>query len=557
MDKLIKKDQSINFKNLVENSNTCLSLNCQTKMINILSHNFTEQEQQWYITNLYMYLNYHPTNDFVINLDDIYKMLGFANKGNALKTIKSNFIEKEDYKILLLRTEKQDCIINHGGHNKEDVFLNIDTFKNLCMICKTDKGKEIRKYYLKLENIYNQLIKEELHEKEELLKEKDLLIEEYETKPETTGFIYDNGYIYAIKDNTRKGHIKFGLTIDPESRCRGLNIGSSEKSLEIIAIFYTTDMVFAEKILHLALNPFKIKKRKEWFYFSNDLEVGYALKTMENCVKYVNDYYIKDYYTFKENHKDIKYEDIIEENKNFVEIYTKDKEDSKYTGIYKNKNKYITKYYYNNKSYLCGSFDTELEAILAYNQKAKEIRGSNAVLNLIEEPKEKEDPLQAQKVLKSKNSTNYYGVCRTRSNTFSSIFKHKGINIYIGTYKTEKEAAIAYNKKAIEILGENAKINIFNNLNETNQEIENNIIDSCNSEEIPNNFPIKKKKTSNSTDYYGVCKRNGRYIAVFTYNKKSNWLGTYNTVKEAAIAYNKKAIEICGNKFNRLNNIQL
>ena len=26
--------------------------------------------------------------------------------------------------------------------------LNIDTFKNLCMISKTEKGKEIRKYYL-------------------------------------------------------------------------------------------------------------------------------------------------------------------------------------------------------------------------------------------------------------------------------------------------------------------------------------------------------------------------------------------------------------------------
>ena len=28
--------------------------------------------------------------------------------------------------------------------------LNIDTFKNLCMLAKTTKGKEIRKYYVKI-----------------------------------------------------------------------------------------------------------------------------------------------------------------------------------------------------------------------------------------------------------------------------------------------------------------------------------------------------------------------------------------------------------------------
>ena len=35
--------------------------------------------------------------------------------------------------------------------------LNIDTFKSLCMLAKTDKGKEIRRYYVKLENIHNKI----------------------------------------------------------------------------------------------------------------------------------------------------------------------------------------------------------------------------------------------------------------------------------------------------------------------------------------------------------------------------------------------------------------
>jgi hypothetical protein len=34
-------------------------------------------------------------------------MIGFANKGNAMKTIKSNFVENEDYKIALFHMEKR------------------------------------------------------------------------------------------------------------------------------------------------------------------------------------------------------------------------------------------------------------------------------------------------------------------------------------------------------------------------------------------------------------------------------------------------------------------
>ena len=48
--------------------------------------------------------------------------------------------------------------------------LNIDTFKNLCMIAKTERGKEIRKYYVKLENIYNEIIKEELEQQKLIFK---------------------------------------------------------------------------------------------------------------------------------------------------------------------------------------------------------------------------------------------------------------------------------------------------------------------------------------------------------------------------------------------------
>jgi len=116
----------INFTELVKSSNTTLSLNLQTKLADKLKEMFTEEEQHWYVANLYMYMNYHPTDDYPINLEHVFKMIGFANKGNAMKTIKSNFIENEDYKSSLLPKEKSSW----GGSGKEEIMLNVDTFNN-------------------------------------------------------------------------------------------------------------------------------------------------------------------------------------------------------------------------------------------------------------------------------------------------------------------------------------------------------------------------------------------------------------------------------------------
>ncbi|NBP03774.1 MAG: hypothetical protein EBU90_27480, partial [Proteobacteria bacterium] len=99
--------KAINFNELVKNSNTTLSFNVQTKMIEKLNTEFTEEEQQWYVANLYVYMNYHPTDDYPINLEDVFKMIGFANKENAKRTLKNNFTHGEDYKKLLVRTDEQ------------------------------------------------------------------------------------------------------------------------------------------------------------------------------------------------------------------------------------------------------------------------------------------------------------------------------------------------------------------------------------------------------------------------------------------------------------------
>ena len=205
----IIKPKTVNFKELVKNSNTTLTLNLQSKLVTLLNEEFSIEEQKWYIANLFMYMNYNPTTDYPINLENVFKMIGFANKGNAMKTIKSNFTVDEDYKTLLFPMEKQKPTgETRGGHNHETIMLNIDTFKNLCMLAKTQQGKEIRRYYVKLENINNRIIKEEMEDKntqyqlqlekkeQEIIqiKKKNKLMDKrwYNTEPCDTVYVFNN-----------------------------------------------------------------------------------------------------------------------------------------------------------------------------------------------------------------------------------------------------------------------------------------------------------------------------------------------------------------------------
>ena len=154
----IIKPNSVDFNDLVSTNSNKISLNCQSKMIDLLNKEFTEEENRWYIANLYIYMNYHPTTDFPINLETLVKLVGFAHKKNAKRTLENNFTKDEDYKIIKLPREQKQ----NAGRCEEEIMLNIDTFKNMCMLVKTEKSKEIRKYYVKLENIYNKIIKEEI-----------------------------------------------------------------------------------------------------------------------------------------------------------------------------------------------------------------------------------------------------------------------------------------------------------------------------------------------------------------------------------------------------------
>jgi len=174
-------------------------------------------EQQIFVSSFYTYLNFHQTNDFIVDLDNIWKWLGFSSKQKARILLEKNFVIEKDYKFLVNQQVNQDKE-QHGGHNKQIILLNIKTFKLLCIKAETKKANEIHEYYIKLEEVLQDIFYEESNElklqlenhilssqlEKELIKEKTLL----EQFPNNTQCVY-YGFI-DNKSNDNEKLIKFG-----------------------------------------------------------------------------------------------------------------------------------------------------------------------------------------------------------------------------------------------------------------------------------------------------------------------------------------------------------
>lgn len=102
-----------------------------------------------------------------------------------------------------------------------------------------------------------------------------------------------------------------------------------------------------------------------------------------------------------------------------------------------------------------GSYDSEITAANAYNHKAKELFGEFSRLNNVEYMS-KED-VESRNVANKKTSK-YRGVSLVDSKWLVQIY-HKGKNIIIGKYDDEIRGAREYDKKAIELKGDRARLN--------------------------------------------------------------------------------------------------
>jgi phage anti-repressor protein len=127
------------------------------KLLNMLKTDLHTEEQQQFVMNFQLYLTYgNNDSKYVVDLDDVWKWLGFASKGNAKRSL-MKYCEKDiDFRLnSLVPRAKQ-----HGGQNNDKIKMNVSTFKNLCMVANTERGKQTRRYYSKMEAIFFKYLEE-------------------------------------------------------------------------------------------------------------------------------------------------------------------------------------------------------------------------------------------------------------------------------------------------------------------------------------------------------------------------------------------------------------
>jgi hypothetical protein len=172
-----------------------------------------------------------------------------------------------------------------------------------------------------------------------------------------------------------------------------------------------------------------------------------------------------------------------------------------------------------------GIFISEIIAAKAHDKEEFKNFGNNGNLNF---PEEIDKTLRTNFVPDIREKSSGYNGVKIEGKYYRAIICGKSI----GNFDTEEKAAKAYDKNVIEIWGlEKAKkkLNFPEEIEETME------------------LSLKRnKKKGSSSKYFGVSKSFNKWRAKIVFKKKIISIGTYLTEREAAIAYDKKAIELLG-----------
>jgi hypothetical protein len=271
-----------------KNPITNLSNTYQNKLISKIKEFFNDNEEHLFIASFYCYLNCNE-NDFVIDLDNVWEWLGFSQKAHAKRTLEKHFKQDKDYKSYspareskILVTEKDEK--KHGGHLYQKIMLTVDTFKLFCIKSGTEKANQIHTYYIKLEKILNETIKEECEEfKSQIEQQKRILEEtkqEKDKKREKTIIqnLKDKNVVYICKiqdypteEDETKFIIKIGSSHNIKHRLVGI-MSSYNKNTTLLEVFECFDYINFETFLHK--HEFIVK-------YSHSIELSTGVKTTE------------------------------------------------------------------------------------------------------------------------------------------------------------------------------------------------------------------------------------------------------------------------------------
>jgi phage anti-repressor protein len=230
----------------------------------LLLSEFSEDDQQLFINNFKQYLEYNADKDFVIDLDNVYKWMGFTQKGNAKRLLEKKLDKDIHYTISgITSTENMS-----GGYNREIILMTPNGFKDLCMLSNTEKAKCIRKYYIKMEYILfkaMELSLQNTNNENSEFKKKILYLEDKIKKSNPrTKIIYPAGEsVYIYKIHCTPDLYKIGRSDNMNKREPSYYCHSTCGS--IIYTISCKNSKALELALHTRFSDYRYNNRHDWF----------------------------------------------------------------------------------------------------------------------------------------------------------------------------------------------------------------------------------------------------------------------------------------------------
>jgi hypothetical protein len=260
--------------------------------------------------------------------NEMLKYIGYSDvdinsaKRTYLILLKDNFEEAGDYKLINSKEflDIPKCAITHlennevNTHNKtKHLIVSPDCFKQSLMLLKTNKAKEIRKYYTELEKIFKFYLQyQSKYQELKNLETKKLLEEEKEkNKKHTFRLIQEkilelDEYIYiaASKNSSELNRFKIGRTKYIDTRVRGYNTGrADDDEFFYIYIMKCYDSESLEKMIFNKLSNFQYidrygKKGNEMYQIHYDTLIKifkefeqFEISNSQNLNKIFTEYY--------------------------------------------------------------------------------------------------------------------------------------------------------------------------------------------------------------------------------------------------------------------------
>ena len=278
-----------NLDNIININSNMLSVK---ELLNIVNYDYNELYIDKFWDNI--------ENDKWIYIDNnMLIWMGYseidinASKRCYLNILKDNFEETIDYRLLNNKEfiNSPKCELTHlenselNSHNKtKHLLVSPNCFRQSLMLIKTTKSKQIRKYYVEVENIFKFYLQyqakyqelknletiKELEYKEKELENKDKELEE--TKKEYKKFIVNQSnkvatlekdeYVYGTTSNLNalSNINKFGKSKNLISRLSNFNINSLDENdfYHFLAVKCYNSTVL-ESLIHALLKPFNYK----------------------------------------------------------------------------------------------------------------------------------------------------------------------------------------------------------------------------------------------------------------------------------------------------------